>query len=194
MRLETGYRTALLAIASALALVSCDNTAPQSASQQTSPSEARQQQDSAPDTPPSQHNAAFAGLPSPYSEADYAAGRRTFKNCGSCHTLVEGGINLVGPNLYGIFGREAGSLEGFNYSSALSEAKFDWTPERLEQWLASPRDYLPGNKMSFAGVHRPGDRHAVIAYLMVETGYAPPAEEDAAEAVPSEPPGESNED
>lgn len=193
MRVETAYGSALLAIASALALVSCDNTAP-SAPDQSKPAEAMKQQDSLPEAPPSHHNEAFATLPAPYSEADYAAGRRTFKNCGSCHTLVQGGINLVGPNLYGIFGREAGSLEGFNYSSALTEAKFDWTPERLEQWLASPRDYLPGNKMSFAGVHRPGDRHAVIAYLMVETGYAPPDQEDRAEAVPSEPPGESDED
>lgn len=112
----------------------------------------------------------FAGLPEPYNAADYARGRRTFKLCQSCHTLNEGGANLVGPNLYGIFGREIGSVEGFTYSSAVENADFTWTPEKLEEWLTSPRDFLPGNKMSFAGVRKPEDRHAVIAYIMLETG------------------------
>lgn len=113
----------------------------------------------------------FANLPEPYKSADYARGRRTFKLCQSCHTLAEGGGNLVGPNLYGIFGRDVGAVSDFTYSRAVQEADFVWTPEVLEQWLENPRGFLPGNKMSFAGVRRPDDRHAVIAYIMVETGY-----------------------
>lgn len=114
---------------------------------------------------------AFAALPEPYQSADYNRGRRTFKLCQSCHTLNEGGQNLVGPNLYGIFGRGIGTVEGFTYSKAVQESDIVWTPEILAEWLESPRNFLPGNKMSFAGVRRPEDRTAVIAYIMAETGY-----------------------
>lgn len=113
----------------------------------------------------------FASLPPPYSNADYSLGRRTFKQCGACHTVVDGGQNLVGPNLHGIFSRKVGSLDGFRYSSSLSDADFTWTPERVEDWLSGPNKYLPGNNMTFAGVRRPDARHAVIAYLMLESGY-----------------------
>lgn len=118
----------------------------------------------------------FAALPEPYKSADYKAGRRTFKLCQSCHTLGAGGQNLVGPNLYGVFGREIGGVEGFEYSKAVEEANFVWTPEKLDEWLVSPRNFLPGNKMSFAGVRKEKDRLAVIAYIMAETGYETPTE------------------
>ena len=126
----------------------------------------------APASAPEEEGAnAFAALPEPYQTADYNRGRRTFKLCQSCHTLNEGGQNLVGPNLYGIFGREIGAVEGFTYSKAVQESDIVWTPEILAEWLESPRNFLPGNKMSFAGVRRPEDRTAVIAYIMAETGY-----------------------
>ena len=115
---------------------------------------------------------AFAALPEPYKSADYNRGRRTFKLCQSCHTVNEGGQNLVGPNLYGMFGRDIGAVEGFTYSKAVQESDIVWTPEILNEWLESPRNFLPGNKMSFAGVRKPDDRTAVIAYIMAETGYA----------------------
>ncbi|MEQ8557531.1 MAG: cytochrome c family protein [Henriciella sp.] len=115
----------------------------------------------------------FAGFPEPYASADYDRGRRVFLQCQSCHTLDKGGPAVLGPNLYGLFGREVGTKEGFDYSSALQEAEFTWTPEQLEKWLENPRSFLPGNKMSFAGVKRPDDRHAVIAYIMAESGYEP---------------------
>jgi len=115
---------------------------------------------------------AFAALPEPYKSADYNRGRRTFKLCQSCHTLNEGGQNLVGPNLYGVFGQEIGTVEGFAYSKAVEESDIVWTPEILAEWLESPRNFLPGNKMSFAGVRKPEDRTAVIAYIMAETGYS----------------------
>ncbi|WP_233350587.1 c-type cytochrome [Henriciella barbarensis] len=142
----------------------------------------------------------FDALPAPYSQADYNLGRRTFKNCQSCHTITERGRNLVGPNLHGVFGRTVGTADGFQYSRALEAESFEWTPERLEEWLANPRDYLPGNRMTFAGVRRPADRHAVIAYLMVESGYSSgqnadqKAATDENQGTPgSEPVGERNE-
>ncbi len=120
----------------------------------------------APDAGPA---AEFAALPAPYNGANYARGRRTFKLCQSCHTVTADGQNLVGPKLYGVFGRQIGSVEGFSYSNAVSDADFIWTPELLDEWLTSPRNFLPGNKMSFSGVRKPEDRLAVIAYLMAET-------------------------
>ncbi|MBB39140.1 MAG: cytochrome c family protein [Hyphomonas sp.] len=113
----------------------------------------------------------FASLPAPYNTADYARGRRTFKLCQSCHTTAEGAGALVGPNLYGLFGREAGTSEGFQYSDALKEADFIWTPDKVDHWLENPQTFLKGNRMTFAGVRRPDDRTAVIAYLMTQTGY-----------------------
>ncbi len=113
----------------------------------------------------------FAALPAPFNTANYDVGKRTFRLCQSCHLIEEGAGNRVGPNLYGMFDRKVGELEGFNYSRALIEADFDWTPQQLEQWLADPRGFLPGNRMSFAGVRRPDDRTAVIAYIMLESGY-----------------------
>lgn len=101
--------------------------------------------------------------------ANLENGRRLYRRCSACHTLEAGGAHLVGPNLYGVFGRTAGSAEGFGYSAALREADFAWTPDRLEAWLASPRDYLPGNRMSFAGLREAEDRRDVAAYIAVET-------------------------
>ncbi|MEM5516195.1 c-type cytochrome [Henriciella sp. AS95] len=119
-------------------------------------------------------SAEFAGLPEPYASADFDRGKRVFFQCQSCHTLTEGGDVVLGPNLYGLFGREVGTSGDFEYSTALQEADFEWTPEKLDQWLTRPRDFLPGNNMSFAGVQRPDDRTAVIAYVMTQTGYEAP--------------------
>jgi len=77
--------------------------------------------------------------------------------------------NLVGPNLHGMFERNAGALEGYGFSKVLQEADFAWTAEKLDEWLANPNSFLPGNNMSFTGVRRERDRVAVVAYLLVET-------------------------
>lgn len=111
----------------------------------------------------------FAGLPEPYASADYARGKRVFRTCSACHLLDAGAGNLVGPNLHGMFDRGIGELEGFGYSKALQEADFQWSAEKLDEWLANPRSFLPRNNMSFTGVRRENDRDAVIAYLLIET-------------------------
>lgn len=112
--------------------------------------------------------ALMAALPAPYNEADYKSGQRVFKQCATCHRLDPKDGHRVGPNLHGFFGREAGSLDDFKYSKALAEADFTWTPEQMEAWLAGPKKFLPGNRMSFAGVPRESQRHDVIAYLLIE--------------------------
>lgn len=117
--------------------------------------------------------AAIAALPAPYNEASYEAGRRVFAQCRSCHTIEAGAPNRVGPNLHGVFGREIGSLEGFNYSQAVQDADFVWDGAQLDHWLANPQTFLPGNRMAFAGVRNETQRRDLIAYLMVESATAP---------------------
>ena len=172
----TFLKPSLIIASSALVISACGGgePTPDPAPQNTveKPEVTETSSDSAtPASAPDEGVNAFAALPEPYQTADYNRGRRTFKLCQSCHTLNEGGQNLVGPNLYGIFGREIGAVEGFTYSKAVEESDIVWTPEILAEWLESPRNFLPGNKMSFAGVRRPEDRTAVIAYIMAETGY-----------------------
>lgn len=119
--------------------------------------------------------ALLASLPAPYNEADLENGRRVFARCRACHTITEGGPNMTGPNLYGVFGRKAGEHAGYNYSNAVREADIVWTAEPLDHWLENPRTFLKGNKMTFAGIPGAADRRDVIAFLKVETGYAAPA-------------------
>ncbi|MCS6625620.1 cytochrome c family protein [Roseibacterium beibuensis] len=124
---------------------------------------------------PEQKAALLAALSAPYNAADLDNGRRVFARCRSCHTITEGGPNMTGPNLYGVFGRQAGAHPKYNYSNAVKQAGFVWDGEHLDHWLENPRTFLKGTKMSFAGIPDPTDRRDVIAFLKVETGYAPPA-------------------
>jgi cytochrome c len=124
---------------------------------------------------PADKAALLAALPAPWNEADLDNGRRVFARCRSCHTITEGGPNMTGPNLYGMFGRQAGAQPGYNYSAAVKDAGFLWDGERLEHWLENPRTFLRGTRMSFAGIPDATDRRDVVAWLKIETGYAPPA-------------------
>ncbi|CAN7302581.1 cytochrome c family protein [Phenylobacterium sp. LjRoot164] len=118
--------------------------------------------------------AVLASLPAPYNTADIDNGKAKFAMCRSCHTIVEGGANLTGPNLHGVFGRKAGALENYKYSEAVKNAGFVWDAEHLDKWLAEPRTFLPGTKMTFAGLKSEKDRIDLIAFLKVETGYKAP--------------------
>ena len=117
--------------------------------------------------------AALAALPAPYNTGDLSNGQSKFALCRSCHTATQGGPDLTGPNLYGVFGRKAGSKPGYAYSDAVKAAGFTWDAEHLDKWLTDPRGFLPGTKMTFAGLHDPKDRIDLIAYLKVETGFKP---------------------
>jgi cytochrome c len=105
----------------------------------------------------------------PYAGADRDNGQRLAQMCKACHTFGKGGVNMVGPNLFGFFGRPAGSVAGYAYSAALQEADFVWTPRALDAWLSQPARFLPGNRMSFPGVSRAEERTELIAYLLEAT-------------------------
>lgn len=95
---------------------------------------------------------------------DVAAGEKVYRKCKACHA-VEDGKNRVGPHLYGIMGREVASVDGFKYSDAMQAVGGTWTPEQMDAWLADPKGFAPGNKMSFAGLKKEDDRVNIIAYL-----------------------------
>lgn len=163
---------AVLAIAAAATLVGCGQ-APASDEAGTAPPAPAAAARPAPT--PEEKLAILATLPAPYAEGDLENGRRVFARCRSCHTLPEGAPNMTGPNLWQVFGRPAGSHPDYNYSNALKESGIVWDAAQLDAWLANPRTFLPGNKMSFAGIPDATDRRDVIAWLKVETGYTPPA-------------------
>jgi cytochrome c len=102
----------------------------------------------------------------PYVGANLSRGENQAQVCRACHSLDQDGPNMIGPALYQFFGREVGSRSGFEYSAVMRNADFVWTPEALNAWLAQPGRFLPGNRMTFAGVPRQGDRDDLIAYLL----------------------------
>ena len=100
------------------------------------------------------------------AEGDAALGQKTFKKkCMACHTVDKGGKKKVGPNLYGIVGRAAGTAEGFKYSDGMVESGLTWDEATLDKYLTKPKDVVPKTRMIFAGLKKENDRADVIAYL-----------------------------
>lgn len=93
-------------------------------------------------------------------------GRAVFAACRSCHTVDKGGKALVGPNLWGVVGKQAATSEGFpRYSNALKGVKAAWTYDKLAAYLNDPRTAVPGNQMAFAGVKSTSDLADLLLYL-----------------------------
>ena len=115
------------------------------------------------------------------AQGDVTAGEAVFKKCGSCHAVGEDAKTKVGPVLNDVFGRTAGTLEGFKFSPAMVEAGEEglvWTPETMAEFLAKPRDYVEGTRMAYPGLPDPEDITNVIAYLETFSPDYVPAESE----------------
>ncbi|KAI2093344.1 iso-1-cytochrome c [Ophidiomyces ophidiicola] len=104
-----------------------------------------------------------------FQPGDVAKGANLFKTrCASCHTLEKGGANKVGPNLFGLFGRKSGQVEGYSYTDANKEKGVVWDENSLFTYLENPKKYIPGTKMAFGGLKKPKDRNDLISFMEKE--------------------------
>ena len=101
--------------------------------------------------------------------ADPAKGEKVYGKCKACHKL-EDGANGTGPHLYGLVGRAIAGVAGYSYSDVIAGLGGNWGPDELNEWLANPKAFAPGNKMTFAGLKKDTDRADLIAYLQTIGG------------------------
>lgn len=112
--------------------------------------------------------AMMAGTPA-WAQGDVAKGKKLFQRCRTCHALKPG-TSKYGPSLRGLFGRKAGTAEGYNrYSPAMKESGVAWNAETLDKFLAAPKKFIPGNRMPYPGLKEAADRADLIAYLKQAT-------------------------
>jgi len=103
-----------------------------------------------------------------HASGDPEAGEKAFRQCKACHQVGEGAQNRVGPQLNGVMGREMAAVDGFRYSKTLEQMGADgmvWNEETMAEFMADPRGYIKGTKMSFAGLRKDEDIAAVTEYL-----------------------------
>ena len=98
--------------------------------------------------------------------ADASKGEKVFKKCAACHSIEKGAPGKIGPNLYGIVGKAKASFASFKYSDAMKAKGGTWTKQDLNIFITKPKDFVPGTKMTFAGLKSEKDRANVIAYLI----------------------------
>ena len=99
------------------------------------------------------------------ASGDLDAGKKIFKKCASCHSIVKGGGNKIGPALYNVVGRAVGGVSDYKYSKALATYGKEWTFKELNSFLTKPATYLRGTKMAYAGLRKEADRASIIMYL-----------------------------
>jgi len=99
-------------------------------------------------------------------EGDVKKGAKLFKGkCAQCHTIEKGGNAKQGPPLWGVFGRQSGTLEGFAYSEANKNSGIVWSDKHMFEYLVNPKKYIPGTKMVFAGIKKEKERSDLIEYM-----------------------------
>jgi cytochrome c2 len=99
-----------------------------------------------------------------HADGDPARGERLYEECVACHSL-EPGVHGIGPSLHGVFNRQAGELADYRYSPALKRSGIIWTPDTLDAFTADSQQFVPANRMPYAGMPNAGDRADLIAYL-----------------------------
>ncbi len=100
-----------------------------------------------------------------FADGDAAKGAKVFKKCKACHTVNDGGKNLVGPNLFGIVGMKAAQVKGYKYSKAMKASGLTWDEATLDTYLKKPKALVKKTKMTFIGLKKDKQRANVIAYL-----------------------------
>jgi cytochrome c len=125
---------------------------------------------------------------------DLEAGKGEFRKCMACHAAGEGATNRVGPVLNDVFGRQAGTFEGYKYSQAMIEkgaAGLVWGHDTLKQFLHKPKDFVPGTKMTFAGIADDGAIDNLLAYLQTfSPNYVPATPSEGASSETSSAPAQ----
>ena len=96
---------------------------------------------------------------------DLAHGEKVFKKCSACHMIASDGKNMIGPNLWNVIGRKAGSVDDYKYSKAMVAYAKQWSFEEMNSYLIKPQAYIKGTKMAFAGLRKEKDRASVILYM-----------------------------
>ena len=96
---------------------------------------------------------------------DLVHGEKVFKKCSACHMLAVDGKNMIGPNLWGVIGRQAGIIKDYKYSKAMIAYGKEWTFEEMNAYLIKPQAYIKGTKMAFAGLRKEKDRASVILFM-----------------------------
>ncbi len=96
---------------------------------------------------------------------DLAHGEKVFKKCSACHMIAANGKNMIGPNLWSVIGRTAGSVGDYKYSKAMVAYGKEWSFEEMNSYLIKPQAYIKGTKMAFAGLRKEKDRASVILYM-----------------------------
>ena len=104
-----------------------------------------------------------------FASTSAADGKKVFKKCTACHSIAQGGGNKIGPALWGILGRKAGSVSDYKYSKAMAAHGKSWSFEEMNGFLIKPKKWIKGTKMSFAGLKNAKDRAAVILYMNKNT-------------------------
>ena len=104
-----------------------------------------------------------------FASTSAADGARVFKKCLSCHSIAKEGKNRIGPKLFGVLGRQAGSISDYKYSKAMTAHGKVWSFEEMNSFLIKPKDWINGTKMQFLGLKNAKDRAAVILYMNENT-------------------------
>jgi len=100
-----------------------------------------------------------------FASTNAGDGEKIFKKCAACHSITQGGANKIGPALWSVLGRKAGSLPDYKYSKAMIAYGKLWSFEEMNGFLTKPKEWLKGTKMSFAGLKNAKDRAAIILYM-----------------------------
>ena len=104
-----------------------------------------------------------------FASTSAADGAKVFKKCAACHSINQGGANKIGPALWGVLGRQVGSVAEYKYSKAMAAYEKNWSFEEMDGFLLKPKEWIKGTKMSFAGLKNDKERAAVILYLNENT-------------------------